>query len=69
MYGLFNRETDEFLAGTEEEIFQKLHMMFVFPRNRNLQWLRVMGLWRSQFRYKDLVQIGVIKPKSAITEE
>jgi len=68
MYGLFDRETSEFLVGTEEEIFQKMHILFVYPKNRNLGWLKHMGWWRSEHRYKDLQDIGVIKPK-VVTKE
>ena len=60
MYGLFDRETNRFIAGREKQIFKKLGMFYVYPKNRNIGWLKHMGWWKSDFEYQDLKSIGVI---------
>jgi len=63
MYGLFDREINEWLAGQEEQIFMKLHLLNVYPKNRNLGWLKKMGWWKSEHNYRDLKEMGIIPVK------
>ena len=63
MYGLHDRKTNRFLAGREKEIFEKMGMLFVYPKNRNIGWLKHMGWWGSEYEYQDLQSIGTIPKK------
>jgi len=63
MYGLHDRKTSRFIVGRERQIFEVMGMLFVYPKNRNIGWLKHMGWWASEYEYQDLQQIGTLPTK------